>query len=415
MKYDVVIVGAGPAGLLLGSELSREHNILVIEKDRIKDYHKPWTTEKRIVEEAGLDKFITASFEKSFIRSFDGQKFIISADLVTVNDLAILKYCRDKVIENRSKIIEKCEFQKIIKRTKNEIAIKTSTGKFSARLLIDCSGSDSMLSPEVTGRQFYCPTYGGVYNYRIKKEEICLVEAFYEGPPKTFISIYPINEHQTVVYTDQYLIENIDPLSLKELHENNIKNCYLKDELKGKKMVREVYGTIPMGDMKKHAMDNISFFGDTCLLGAPIIASGFTNIAQHYRNYASFLTEKLKKNELTEKHLEYNFSAKELMNRDLLLIIILLVINTKPEQMNKFFSIFKKIPNEYFLDALFLRMQPNQLLSLTKMLVETLGIEELAKILPKNEFMYLAKKSTKVIEELAFEELEELFHKHNVI
>jgi flavin-dependent dehydrogenase len=39
-EFDVIIVGAGPAGLSIGSELSKNHKILVIEKNKIGETNK---------------------------------------------------------------------------------------------------------------------------------------------------------------------------------------------------------------------------------------------------------------------------------------------------------------------------------------------------------------------------------------
>ena len=65
-NYDVIIIGAGLAGLSLGSELSKKHNVLIIEKDQIKKEHKTWTSEEAIIKEAGLEKFISARFGKCY-------------------------------------------------------------------------------------------------------------------------------------------------------------------------------------------------------------------------------------------------------------------------------------------------------------------------------------------------------------
>ena len=58
-NYDVIIIGAGLAGLSLGSELSKKHNILVIEKSQIKKEHKTWTTDilYPIIQTTGQDMF----------------------------------------------------------------------------------------------------------------------------------------------------------------------------------------------------------------------------------------------------------------------------------------------------------------------------------------------------------------------
>lgn len=43
-SYDVIIIGAGPAGLLLSKELSKKYSVLVLEKNKVGDTNKNWLT-----------------------------------------------------------------------------------------------------------------------------------------------------------------------------------------------------------------------------------------------------------------------------------------------------------------------------------------------------------------------------------
>ena len=78
-NYDAIIIGAGIAGLSLGSELSKKHKVLIIEKNQIKKEHKTWTTEKRIINEANLNQFVLAYFKKFSVKILSRQKNILNS------------------------------------------------------------------------------------------------------------------------------------------------------------------------------------------------------------------------------------------------------------------------------------------------------------------------------------------------
>ena len=50
-SFDVIIVGAGPAGLLLAKELSKKHKVIILEKNKIGDTNKSWVSYKDILTE----------------------------------------------------------------------------------------------------------------------------------------------------------------------------------------------------------------------------------------------------------------------------------------------------------------------------------------------------------------------------
>mgnify|MGYP001571471545 CR=1 FL=1 len=406
-NYDVIIIGAGLAGLSLGSELSKKHNILVIEKSQIKKEHKTWTTEESIIKDAGLQKFISTSFDKCYFKFLDKEKYYFYDKIATVDDVAVLNFFDKAIKDNRSKVLENCNFIDIIETKENSINIKTSEGIFSTRLLIDCSGIDSKLTTknQIYDKIFYLPVYGGVYNVSLTNKEVCIAEIMTNDFPLNLLEVFPANKDQALIYTFQYSKENIDPKSLKAIHEYQIKNCYLKDELKGKKMVREVYGMIPMGEVKKNAVDNIFFFGDTDLMGSPIAGTGFTNIIQHYRKIAKHLSEKLLNNTLKEKELNYLFDKQEQVNRDIQTIIGLILINSKPEQIKIFFDMLEALSNKVIANTIFLRLNIEEIAILIKTLVDKFGFKKLVDILPKKEYMFITREIFKATEDIVIEKV----------
>ena len=74
----------------MGSELSKKHSILVIEKNKVGSTSKTWTAEKKIIDKAGLSRFITAKFERCYLKSFNDNKFFIKDKIASVDETKIL-------------------------------------------------------------------------------------------------------------------------------------------------------------------------------------------------------------------------------------------------------------------------------------------------------------------------------------
>jgi len=416
-NYDVIIIGAGLAGLSLGSELAKEFNILVIEKGRIKNEHKTWTAEEALINNAGLGQFITARFNGGNFKFLDKEKIFVHDKLATVDDVAILDYFTGLIRKNsESKILENCEFLDAHEENITGLTIKTTKGLFSSKLIIDCSGVNSPLvaKHELNDKIFYNPVYGGIYDVRSGESDNFAAEIVTTDYPISWFETFPANKDQTLVYTFQYTNNPVEPLSLKPIHEYQIKNCHLKDKLKGKKMVREVYGIIPMGSMKKNAVNGIFFFGDTNLIGAPLAGTGFTNIIQHYKKIAKHLSINLTNSTLKEENLNYTYDRTEQINRDIQSIIGMILINARLEEVGLFFDLIKDLPDRITANMIYLRLNIEEISILIKTLVAKFGLKKLAGILPKKEYMYIAKEIFKTAENIVVENvIEDLFNIQN--
>lgn len=197
-NYDIIIIGAGLAGLSLGSELSKKYDILVIEKGQIKNEHKTWTTEESIIKDVGLKQFITARFNKCYFKFLKKNRFYVHDKMVTVDDVGILDFFAQMIKKNnQSKIIENCGFLDIIEKNENNLTIDTTKGLFSSRLIIDCSGARSLLVAkyQLYNKIFYYPVYGGIYNVQLKDEDANIAEIMTSDFPTNLFEIFPANKN----------------------------------------------------------------------------------------------------------------------------------------------------------------------------------------------------------------------------
>lgn len=381
--YDVIILGGGPAGLSLASELSKKFRVVVIELSHIGNSFstRDWTTENSYLVSNNLSKFVSIPFKKSSIRSIVEASLFVRGEYVTVKGKELLSFWAKELMENSGDVIEHCQVLEIL-RSGNSIEIQTTKGDYSSKVLVDCTGIDSKLAVEndLYEKVFYFPIYGGEYRIKLKNEEVNLFGVMVKRSPLYYYEVFPVNKSKCVFYTFQYLTEPKNPHDLLKAHSFHMHNGYLKDRIIHKKKVRKILGTIPMGTMKHNSLDRIAFFGDSALMAAPITGSGFTNILNHYKRFAEHIGNCIKNDRLDAANLSYRYSRVEEMNRKIQLVLAASLPTMKPKKYNALVSVLKTMPNKLILDFLLLRLTPEGLLVFVKTLSSRIRLQDILHI-----------------------------------
>lgn len=191
MKYDVIIVGAGPAGLIAGRTLNKKCNFLII--DSKKEIGLPLQCGEGIRKEI-IDSFFK---EKRFIKNFVDKHEIKTRNYKRVERYPYYRIDREKFEKFLARDIK----DKIVLNTKlidvnikeNHAEVITNKKKFICDLVIIAYGANYKIQKKfslVKKRINLMPCYGGIYD-NCKSDPTKFIFDFY--PDKGVFWVFPEN------------------------------------------------------------------------------------------------------------------------------------------------------------------------------------------------------------------------------
>ncbi len=439
-NYDVIIVGGGPAGLAVGSELSKVLKVLVIDKGEPPDTRKAWFVPKDVVEKnpdiepytfGGVTKFLAQTYSGATANwkteLFDRYPYIKSE---------ILGYWKDIIQNNGSKIVGQCFYEDHLVAN-NQVTLKTSSGTADARLLIDASGWNSPILKKyeiVHNSYYWWSVYGAVAKHPggIKKPmevgDYMLWQTFEDTNLDKNASLgsgRPVFEYE--VYDENTSLSLVLWLTKERVEKDFMKEVYnhIIREEKDTEAFHDLeitdadwrWGWYPSGGLTmKVARDNVAFIGDAGSWCTPC-GWGMGFILNNYKGYAENLVQNIKENKLDQHSLENQVSLPVYDKYQTVLneFASHFLANGTAEQLNKFVKLFN--PNSpvhvdpIICEKMFtLNITRDELKAVIKAVLKIFKLEELIKILPKEDYLLLIKIGELSIEEALWDETYRLLH-----
>ncbi|PIS07961.1 hypothetical protein COT78_00560 [Candidatus Berkelbacteria bacterium CG10_big_fil_rev_8_21_14_0_10_43_13] len=304
-KYDIVIAGAGPAGLALAADLSRHFKVVVLEKGKAGATMCSWYTFEDRVRTNSLEDAVVAR-PKNLIFYMDKDSFFeYKDDHVVVDPNKVLEIFKDRAEQNGCKIkngVEVSDFR----YTHGGVIVQTNKGNYKSRLLIDCMGT---ISPIVVKRKLqrnFCvwAEYGAKMKIKFPKlDQIGFIKM-----PKTYqpvddkanymFGVYPHNDHEGDLFLFGYYKKLVKPEILKEMFEKSSKDLYPGEK------ISTIKGLIYSGELRKYALKRVLFFGNSGASTPPVIGMGFNEVLRKHTIVAKRVREALESDNLSRRALE---------------------------------------------------------------------------------------------------------------
>ncbi len=303
MNYDVIVAGAGPAGLSAAAELSNHgFKVLLIEKDKIGQTKNTWACFADDIKqnklESAVSTFVDEVYFSAYLVGTSAKKFKMGV----FDQNKLLSLLKGNVNKKNCKMIEYCEFIAFSWLPKKEgITIKTNKGDFSAKLLIDAAGYKSPTNTAF-GLQ------NRIFVWQCLAYEIESANEFDE-----ILWDFPFPADIRVNFWIDKITKKKYSVGLmyftKELVKWDLLDQYLEKYIRIKKVkvrriIKKRSGTIAMNNFEIPYDDNILRIGNAASHASPDAGYGLINAIDDGRLIKDTVIKAFKKNDFSKRILK---------------------------------------------------------------------------------------------------------------
>ncbi len=429
--YDVIIIGGGPAGLSVASELSKELKVLVVEKDTAGKTDRSWFVPLDVANQnediikftyGGVTRYLASTFSGGDL-SWDVKQF---ERYPFIKEKELLPYWVDVIKSNGSDIINKCFYQNHTVES-GIVTVSTSEGNFQGKLLIDASGHNSVVRKnyEMDKDYYWWTIYGCTAKYKERPDNIKIGDymlwqtfedtnvdkkaSLREGRP---VFEYMVLDDETYLFFMLYLNKEKMPMDLaEEVFMHMLREEKDTEHFHDVEIIEPRFGYYPSGGLpERMAKDNVDFIGDAGCWTTPC-GWGMSFILTNYKDYADNIIRLVKDDRLDAKSLNDIVNLNVYEKHQILFnqLMTHFLSNGEADDLDKFINFFNQIDPLICEKVFTLRVSHEDIEELLKIFLKHFKLSELIKIIPKEDYLTVLKEANFLLGDLIFEKI---FHHH---
>jgi len=368
-NFDVIVSGAGIAGLLIASELSIHKKILIIDSKEDLQTTKYWVTLKSCIDNNKDFQHLVDSYytHMDFIDAYQNS-FRLNGEYVLWNTVELMNFLKRKILKNNGEVKFGQRFYGY--KTKNDsIEIFANGYCYTAKVLIDCMGYNSplILAKNMIDIKGYYLLYGARLKLKENIHPICLSNVILDRKPKYFELFPKSNEEAfaTIIYPTYKLTDSKGLAGdFKFITSKSHYSKYFEEN----QILSRLWGIVPVGNIQRKALDRIFFFGESAQSNPAASGTCLTRILLNYKKVSVFLNEQIESDNLTEKSLS---NSPEVLNpfiRRLQLYAFKDILTWNSDLFSKFIRIINHVDHEIINRFLFGELTSDDVFTRTRIL-----------------------------------------------
>jgi len=312
--FDFIVLGAGISGLLLASQLSKKHSVLIIEKEKTDNFYKYWLTDKDSYDvNPDLKECINNEYNFLDYIGYDYTSYRCSGKYILWDSVKLVSHFMDALQAKNVVIIRPSRFY-TYHLSRSHIQVYANDKTFTGKLLIDCMGHSSPIvsAKKVMSILGYYFIYGSTLKLKSKIDPIAFHNVMLKSCP-SYLEIFPTSNdyaYATLIVPER---KKYNFSSLKEEFDFIVKQTKYTSYFDHESESRMLGGIIPVGVLKKKGLDRIFFYGESGQANPAATATGLTIMLKTYKEVSDYLSYMLLNNKISGKELSSN--APELYNK----------------------------------------------------------------------------------------------------
>ncbi len=303
LTAEVVVAGGGVSGLLIASALAPDFSVLVIEQRDSLPRNKYWlTNEKVLVENPQFGACVNRRYGFLDFVAYDGLTATVHGNYCLWDTEKLVGHLERELLRHGAQVLTGHRLYSL-STNRGRVAIRASSQTISGRLLIDCMGFGSPIvgAKDVARISGYYILHGREVGTKGVVRPIALDNVAVHKHP-AFFELFPTAQgtaHAAIILPsrDYRRCRSIGDELLFILRQSHYSGGINLDV---PSQQRSYSGIVPVGRMRKPALDHILFFGEAGQANPAASATGLTRMLHTYRQVALAVGSCLKRDTLNQ-------------------------------------------------------------------------------------------------------------------
>lgn len=320
MSCDVLVLGGGISGLLLASELAGRCRLTLVEQQASLPTHKYWLTSAgSLIGNDELRPCLDSFYSSLDFLAYDDTLTRIEGSFPLWDTRKLVTYLEQKTRSQGGTILTDRRFYSY-RREREGILVRIDRESLRCRLLIDCMGHESPIvtAEGVLELQGYYVLLGKTLPLVSPLAPVGLHNVMLEKTP-TYLEVFPTRDDRAHVVLILAAREAGSRSILAQRLAYILRRSHYAPHFEvGTREEQGLFGIVPVGHLRRRALDRIFFFGEAGQFNPATSATGLTRLLYTYRQVAAFLLERLGADQLNQAQLvPRSIPAMSLLNRTL--------------------------------------------------------------------------------------------------
>jgi flavin-dependent dehydrogenase len=280
---DVLIVGGGPAGLLLAGKLGKHLDVCLVDRHRVGQTSKFWlTTDARL---ARHDLLAAAQYRttNATIGTFQGPVAEAHGNFTTVDERTLLALLVERCVEASVRLVEDTKVLSVARADGRQVA-STTRGQFHARVVLDASGGASPFA--ATFRLHRLEGFYSIYGAHLRDLDLATGDVVgahivHFGHPAPLFEVIPTGPTSAfcVVFLASRTV--VAPTTLSALFQEHVAHNPFFVPRRSGGVLDVKMGVIPIGSGCGRAPRGILPVGEAGMLQSPLLGAAFNEILEY--------------------------------------------------------------------------------------------------------------------------------------